>query len=195
VSEIDFEWIHAYAKDGGRAYEYVDKKIRQVGRGIETRRPLEIDRALYLKFAKLDGSPAACVEFAQTWGLLTTLALPGAEEPIDLWRDEIKHAKFWLRGLSEASVPLGRAVSFVTHVRVGVEFNSSRETPRLLLTPTNLRDAMLLQLVQAIAGGVVIQVCEQCGEWFTAGGDARRSVAKFCSERCKNRHHYERRTK
>jgi hypothetical protein len=38
--------------------------------------------------------------------------------------------------------------------------------------------------------------CDQCGKSFTRGqGGDRRSIAKFCSEKCKNRFHYVRRCK
>ena len=127
MSYIDFEWARAFAKEGGPAYEYSRGKIRQIGRGIDDgRRPLEIDQSLWSRFAKLDGrSPSACVEFAHAWGLLTIPAVigsaVGAEEPLDLWRSEIERVGFWLRGLSAARVPFGKAKTWVTEIKVGVE--------------------------------------------------------------------------
>jgi len=64
----------------------------------------------------------------------------------------------------------------------------------ILLRPITLMDAMLLQLAQAQAGGGSIATCQQCGKWFEVGAEGKRKVAKFCSDQCRNRFNYERRT-
>jgi len=66
----------------------------------------------------------------------------------------------------------------------------------LSLRPKVLVDAMRVQLAQSIAGGNEISVCEVCGSWFEKGGrggDAKRSIARFCSDKCRNQFHNERR--
>ena len=68
--------------------------------------------------------------------------------------------------------------------------------PALVLQPQNLLDAMYLQLAKFVAGDGVLRTCKQCGEWFECGAtESRRSIALFCSERCKNRFHYLERAK
>ena len=65
----------------------------------------------------------------------------------------------------------------------------------MVLQPPNLLSAIYLQLATAVAGGNSIRACAECNKWFHTGiGDkVRRSVAIFCSEECKNRHHYKQR--
>ena len=84
--DIDFEWAR------GLDYEYRDGAIRQIGKRKE-RSPFEKAPGLYLTFAKLDGTPEACVDFARAWGLLTTPASSAAEEGLEVWRREIRKMK------------------------------------------------------------------------------------------------------
>src|SRR5262249_6759337 len=99
---IHFEWSrgHAYGwaapREGGAwmllptdASVPPSPLICQRGKGRERYRPLEIHESLYLDFAALDGSPEACLGFAQRWGLLTRHAAPGAAEPVSEWRKQI----------------------------------------------------------------------------------------------------------
>jgi hypothetical protein len=68
--------------------------------------------------------------------------------------------------------------------------------PTLSLRPQNLIDAMRIQLAQSIASGNLINVCPICGAWFEKGGrggSAKRSIARFCSDKCRNQFHNERR--
>ena len=66
--------------------------------------------------------------------------------------------------------------------------------PALVLQPRTLLSAMLVQIAQSRASGASIHVCEQCQKWFEVGVGAKRAlVTKFCSDRCRNRYHYEQR--
>jgi len=201
---IDFEWTRRRA-DGGIGYECVDQKIRQVGRPSEKLRPLEIHPTLYLDFAKLSAAPAKpltaeaiaeCVKFAKTWGLLTMHAREGAEEDLHLWQREIKKMKGLIAMAPMIRTANSRRVrAHVTSVDISLESRLPDARPALVLQARTLLDAMLVQFAQSTASGNSLHVCAQCGEWFEvgAGADAKRSVAKFCSDRCRNRHHYERR--
>lgn len=192
---IDFEWTRA-SRTAGSAYEVAEGKIRQLTTGRTRFRPLEEHEALYLIFAHLDGSPEACLSFAQTWGLLTTPAQRGAAESVDYWRREIKEMNAWLLRVSNFKVA-GRIRAKLTTIDVALEFGMPDVSPALLLKPNTLLGAMLVQFAQSEASGNSLHRCAQCGNWFERGGrggkNRRRSISVFCSESCKNKHHYERR--
>lgn len=199
--EIGFEWTRA-----GR-YEIAaaptDKKlqvIRQIGRGRENYRPLEIDLAnLHLRFAELADDDAT-VAFANAWGLLQTEARQGAMESLDSWRREIRKMRGILSVLGAKTTEPGgflrRGGDSLRLTKIDVLLRGGPGTrPTLLLKPPDLLSAMWLQLANSIASGSSIRECAECGNWFHTGiGEkVRRSVAIFCSEKCKNQHHYKQR--
>jgi hypothetical protein len=59
----------------------------------------------------------------------------------------------------------------------------------LKLMPSSLRDALWLQLAQAILEGARIRKCRYCNEWFRAGPgkDRRRADAEFCKDEHRKR--------
>jgi hypothetical protein len=210
---IGFEWPR------GRSYEIVEPPlprskndplaktidephIRQTGRTEKEtpeRQPLEIHPSLYLDFAKLDGSAEfaeACRRFAQNWGLLTQYAEPNAQEPLSLWRREIKTMKDTIerlrRAFEEKIIP-SRGDWIPTDLQLVLAFPGKPDgRPVPLFRPRTLRDAMRVQLVQSIARGNAVNVCPVCGGWFERGGrggDVKRSIARFCSDRCRNAFH------
>jgi hypothetical protein len=200
---IGFEWTR------GRTYECgpsisnkAARVIRQVGRGSDAFRPLEIKRVSkpYLEFANLSGTPEQCIKFASTFGLLTLPARNGAEERLDFWQREIKKMKGSIAMFEATSDQPGGILRTVASRRVNAKMASidvwlecpdPNARPVLIWKPRSLLDAMLLQLAQTIAGSGSIHVCKQCGNFFEAGSnEGRRSIAVFCSESCKNRHHY-----
>lgn len=193
---IEFEWLRGHAYEAAKDPEG-KRVIRQIGRGRDRFRPLEISPALYLTFAALDGSPEACVGFAQLWGLLTTPAHVGAAEPHDAWQREIKRMKSLISMARMVRTANSRRIRLVmTSIEVALlsgELDAWDAKPALVLQPRTLIDAMIVQLAQSRASGNSLQNCEQCGRWFEIGASAKRNVAKFCSDRCRNRHHYERR--
>jgi hypothetical protein len=196
---VDFQWTRAFAKAGNQAaYAYSRGEIRQIGRGKERYRPLATD-GLYLRFAELDGSPEACVAFANTHGLLTkhaNLTNPPSE-PLETWRREIRRMKTLSSMLPDV---VKFANSRGTYAVVG-ELNvllvpraGPNASPTLVLEPNTLLQAMNLQMAKFVAGGGSWFSCEQCGGQFERGGDSdRRSDARFCSDLCRVRNH--RRTK
>jgi hypothetical protein len=187
---FEFRWPrpHRCALDGG--------VIRQVGRGRDNHwEPLKHVPDLYLKFAELDGSGEACMDFAGKYGLLTTPAKIGAAERVEGWQPEIRKMK----GLISMVGTVGththsyRMIMRVTEVTVALLSGEpgGDVKPTLVLQPKNLLDAMKVQLASAAAGGVSLHTCAQCGRWFPVGDKAKRSVARFCSDRCRLRFHYE----
>jgi hypothetical protein len=202
---IDFLWSK------GRAYEIVvpsgprskdpfalhvrEAMIRQKGKGCDSVRPLDIHNNLYLDFVKL-ADPAACAEFASRWGLLRKRCEAGAEEPLSFWRAEIKRMKDTLGGLRRAfeeKHPIAMRGAYIVPLDVKLVPGKPDGRPSLALEPHDLIDAMRVQLAQNIAGGNTLHTCEQCSQPFESGATAKRIIAKFCSDECRKRFHYEHR--
>jgi hypothetical protein len=210
---VGLEWTR------GADYECVPSRsaqvIRQVGKEQAPVRPLD-NPELYLSFSNTDPAAASILTFARNYGLLTRRAGAGAFERLDFWQREIKKIKGLISLLAvKDAVPGGiirtansRMVRFkATSINVVLESRPKLEKgrpifdpdnpnnrPVLVLEPQNLRDGMLLQLAQRVATEGSIYICKQCAKPFEAGvGESRRSIAQFCTERCKNRYHYLRR--
>jgi hypothetical protein len=190
--------------------------IRQIGRKEIPVRPLD-NPGLYLAFANLDRDAVACLTFAREFGLLRTEAHDGAAERLDLWQREIRKMKSLTSMLGAGDDTPGgvirtansRMVKFkATSIDVVLESrpkldqrgraipdpHNPNNRPVLVLQPQNLLEGMFLQLAQRVATEGSIYICKQCAKAFEAGvGESRRSIAQFCTERCKNRYHYLRR--
>jgi hypothetical protein len=193
--DIKFSWtrFHSYeiAKVGSR------KLIRPAGRKSDQVDPLKIetDKPLFSRFAALDGSDEAISQFAQTWGLLRSEKSTEGEFLPD-WQAEIERMRQQITFLTDEPPrrPANGGAWKMTALDVllvpkSAEADGDRYT--MLLQPRNLLEAMNLQLAKSVASGGAIRACKQCGEWFEAGaGESRRSIAIFCSEKCKNRFHY-----
>jgi hypothetical protein len=192
---ISFEWSRGYG------YEISGDVIRQTLRGRDRTHPLEIHKTLYLAFAGLDGTPDVCLEFARAWGLLTTRAKLDASEPLDFWRKQIRSMNAWIRGVPMIRTANSHRVE-ASMASVDVVLASGDPwvpglatipKPTLVLRPHSLFDAMMVQLALSTAGGNMLATCEQCGSPFEVGASGKRSIARFCSDTCRNRFHYERR--
>jgi hypothetical protein len=194
--DIDFEWTR------GRTYEIAtsadDKAvqvIRQTSRGRDTFEPLTVPTKSYLAFAELDGSPETCLAFARAWGFLTLQARKDAAERLDSWQSEIRKMKSRINMVATVRTANSRRVRMsMTSLDVALLSGEPNTRPALVLQPRTLLDAMYLQLAQSHASGAALQTCAQCEKWFEVGADGKRSVARFCSDTCRNRFHYERRS-
>jgi hypothetical protein len=199
--KINFEWSRAFPKAPGEsAYEFAGGKIWKIGRGVQRYFPLENEQ-LFLEFAQLHGSPAACVSFAERFGFLQWPARshpPAPFEELNFWQREIKRMMALIRALPTV---VRVANSRGTYARVGkidlllVPGSGLNSTPVLVMEPGNLLDAMNLQLAQFVAGGNPLLTCQYCHAFFAAGRGAKRSIAKFCSDDHRNKYHNERRSK
>jgi hypothetical protein len=199
--EIDFEWTRGFAYELALGPKRA-QVIRQKGTRLERFWPLRTHESLYLLFAKLDGSPEECLQFASRWGLLGMNVIPGTEEEVDLWQHQIKFVRAWIQSLDAGHVgkpfvtktgSLFRTRAKITSLDVLLSSGVPGARPAMVLQPRTLMDAMMLQLAQSAASGNEILACQQCGEWFEVGADTKRTVAKFCSDRCRFRFNYERR--
>jgi hypothetical protein len=159
-----------------------------------------------VRFANLDGSEESCVKFAKAYGLLKAQSSDQAER-LDFWKREIHKMKVLESALQlqvNEDAPGGitifgttrKAPISLTSVRAILVPGSPGERPKLSFRPETLLDAMHLQLGLFLSTEGSLQSCKQCGKWFERGTTkARRSIAVFCSEKCKNRFHYVVRTK
>jgi hypothetical protein len=142
------------------------------------------------------------VKFARAWGLLETPAAKGAMETVDNWRREVGK----MEGLISVLAPKNQQPGGILRSGPGIRFQATKidvavlsveagSRPTMILEPPTLLSAIYLQLATAVAIGKSIRVCAECSRWFHTGiGEkVRRSVAIFCSEECKNRHHYKQR--
>jgi hypothetical protein len=196
VAKIKFEWTRAFAKSPGEpAYALAGGTIRQVSRGKQSYSPLE-NQALYLDFAQLK-TPHEYLAFVEKWGLLmapASASAPLPSEDLSFWRAEIKRMLGLVRMLPTV---IKTANSRGTYARVGsvdvllVPGTGPDARPVMVMEPGNLLQAMNLELAQSVAGGAALNECQQCKRWFEAGRGAKRSIAKFCSDSCRNRFHYE----
>jgi len=201
--EIGLRWSKA------RAYEMANVKGAQLIRPVGERRypvePFKIvgNEPLHVRFANL-GSEKSCVEFANAYGLLKS---SDEAERLHEWKREIENVKMLASGLQlqvNEDTPGGitllgssrKAPVELTSVAAIIVPGSSGKRPKLSLEPKKLLDAMYLQLGLFLSTDGSLQSCKQCGKWFERGTTkARRSIAVFCSEKCKNRFHYVERTK
>jgi hypothetical protein len=207
---IDFDWPRAFQ------YKLASSKqgqvIQQTSVNTERTWPLRYNGKLYLEFANLDRSPEACLKFATRWGFLgfrgkgadeppvPTPPKKGAEEQVEDWRSAIGFMKQWLdalRGdyggqlnqlLRTRGALVGRSRTKITNIDVFLaEEPEGRRS--LVLKPPSLLDAMKLQLAQSAGSGNDFKTCPRCGRWFEAGAHGKRTVAKFCSDKCRNQFH------
>jgi hypothetical protein len=201
VIEIGLQWSKA------RAYEATNvggvRFICPIGDRRYPVEPFKIAGDLHVRFANLDGSEESCVKFASAYGLLRSRE---KAERLDEWKREIRDIKLMISGLQLQVIEdtpggitlLGssRKVSVrLTPIDAVLVPGSSDMRPKLSLEPATLRDALYLQLGKSLTEGS-LQPCKNCGEWFELGTTkARRSIAIFCSEKCKNHFHYVKRTK
>jgi len=192
--DTEFKWSRGFEYEIG-IHEGM-RVIRQSSRTRQTFEPLKVPTKLYLAFSELDGSPEAYVDFARKWGLLEKPADEGAWEFVHVWRSEIKKMKNLIGFVSMVKTEDGRRLRMeMASLKAFLVSGEPNTRPALVLQPPSLLEAMKLQLAQSHASGAALQRCSQpsCGKWFEVGAAGKRSVAKFCSDTCRNRYHYERR--
>jgi hypothetical protein len=197
--DISFEWKRAHEYECVRVRGH--KWLRAIGKGRENFEPLkiEMEKPLYLWFADLDGSEESCLRFARVWGLLTTES-PAGEEMLETWQEQIqamRQAREFFGPIDTLPAELarkrraGEAWKLTNLDMLLVPKRAEADRFAMMLQPRNLLAAMYVQLAKSVAGGGSLRNCKQCGEWFETGAsDSRRSIAIFCSEKCKNRFHY-----
>jgi hypothetical protein len=203
VSEvkIDFEWSRAYCTEpGAPAYAIENGKIRQIGGDPKKRKkqsysPFKLGNPVYLEFARLDGSPQACLAFAENYGLLcepVRLSKPPSED-LSFWRSEIKRMAANIRMLPDV---VRVANSRGTFAKVGkidvllVPGVGVDAPPVMVMEPGDLLQAMNLEMAHFISGGGRLIPCRNCGLMFQAGrAGGKRAIAQFHNDECKHAFH------
>lgn len=191
---LDFEWTRAYSPKGS-GYEIRNGKITQVGVRKQAYSPFRLGFPIYLEFSQLVQTPEACLSFAERYGLLTSPAqlskLPS--EDLSFWISEIKAMLAKVRMLPNA---VKQANSRGTIARMGkldvllVPGAGPDASPVMVMEPSDLLQAMNLQLAHFISGGGSLNPCRHCGLIFQAGrAGGKRTLAQFHSDECKNAFH------
>jgi hypothetical protein len=169
---------------------------------ITYQRPLEREPSLYAEFAKLDGSEQSCLEFAQQYGLLIVSRYPDLlhlceAETLSFWRAHIKSIRDMIAlcelghsNPAEAFRQFGkREFSLYGDLELSLSIKSPRTPPSIDVRSTYLLAAIELQAIQSIIAGRKSIQCIECSKFYEIGGGARRSLSKFCSQRCKDTYH------
>jgi hypothetical protein len=190
---IRFEWSRAFAiRPGAPAYAFKNGKILQVGERRQTFSPLRLGEVhpLYLEFAQLDGSPDACVAFAEKYGLLcepAKLTKPPSEE-LSFWKAEIRRMLVSARMLPTRIRTVNSRGTFAKVGNVDVLLvpgAGADALPRMVMEPSNLLQAMNLEMAHRISGGARLAQCRNCGILFQSGAGGKRAVAQFHSNECR----------
>lgn len=173
------------------------RRLVPAGAEADQRAPLEYHGRLYLQFAQLaeiDEAPESpsyydqfairAKEFADRFGLLVLPSQGGnslwhwheeamsVRRSVELWKDDPD--LFPTRLQHDQSV-----------ARVDVHITSADGRPIMRFVPPSLVQAISLQFLQAVLSGARVKACRHCGKWFEVGAGSRRSVAAFCTDRCR----------
>jgi hypothetical protein len=163
-------------------------RLVRLGGDLIRYRPLDHFEQLFRIFANDVRTPEDALVFAQRFGPSTVDGFDEEiGEPIEAtivhaegMREFLSYAggdkRLLARGIDAQVAPLGQ-------LDVALVLDPATTTPKLRLSPANLRDALWLQFGQALSGGASLRQCRHCGGWFEAGvGTGRRRDAKFCSD-------------
>jgi hypothetical protein len=198
--QVNFEWSRAYSsRPGAAAYAVKEGKIQQVGDRKQSYSPLKLG-ALYLEFARLDEkSPEACLRFAEKYGLLCKAAKIGnpPSEDLSFWRAEIKRMRGTVQMLPDVVRITNSRGTFAKVVTVDVLLvpgSGANTAPVMTIEPGDLLQAMNLEMAHFFSGGGRLIPCRNCGVLFQAGrAGAKRAIAQFHSDECRNAFHNARR--
>jgi hypothetical protein len=160
------------------------KRIVPNGGKLFPYQPLKHFNRLYKSFADIKDE-ALAVDFACKWGLLTSSDGSGELETF------LKEAEDFRKSLEQRRPSRKkRFPEFNAEVETAVlaDLKASLTTdPRgrlqLRILPSNLLEALWLQLAQTLATGTDIRTCLLCGQFFEVGPHSRKRLdAKFCSD-------------
>jgi hypothetical protein len=159
--------------------------------------PLKHFNRLYKSFADIKDE-ALAVDFACKWGLLTS------SDGSDELETFLKEAEDFRKSLEQRRPSRKKRIpEFNAEVETTVlaDLKASLTTdPRgrlqLRILPSNLLEALWLQLAQTLATGTDIRTCLLCGQYFEVGPRGQKRLdAKFCSDEHRIKFHSLRRPK
>lgn len=156
-------------------------------------KPLELRKALFQDFAELDGSEAACIDFAGKFGYLGFHHHRELGERLVDWRYEIQAMGDAIE-LSKRNPHL--LIGHRGKLSVDLAFVAGEGgRPSMQIEPSTLIDALWVQFAATVSVGQVVRSCNSCGKWFPTGPGARRSKSRFCDDQCRSNYHNRRRMK
>lgn len=133
---------------------------------------------LFSKFADVK-TPEDLLAFVTEYGRLTSGRKGDDVQPL------LRQAKS-MRACLRPRHPRIRPSMSMTNLRAWLATDKAKGTVSVKIAPKTLLDALWLQLGQSLAGGTEWKECRGCGTWFPVGGTSgKRSVAAFCSDKCR----------
>jgi hypothetical protein len=117
---------------------------------------------------------------------------------VDLWDKANTTLDFnrVIRALKQpASEPSSKGKPSGTDAKVLLKKDPIEGSARLCIRPSNLRDALWIQLAMAIDGNLNLRTCVECRSWFTLDASRGRSDKEYCSNACRMRAYRKRKGK
>lgn len=162
---------------------------------IVTYRPMDQFPGLFMEFAHTEQTLDGLKGFADKFGLLQRTPNLRAEYGMKIfeWRLEVRQMRratnMWAEERKGGSIArLIKIFSERAIAGTGVFLRAVEDPMRaeVYIKPSNLQEAMWMQLVTAIANNSQLRRCAQCPSWIVYGsGTGRRESAKFCSSACR----------
>ncbi len=169
--------------------EYVSPEIGDLrvlrGRSgkVETIRPLDGNRALFVELAGADKGERGAIAFANEFGPLFDTH-PVTMEVLPKY---VLNMSFALRAARNPNKFRDHfnALSDRGSIKVLIGFGPNLD---IRLVPESLYSAACLQLGMHIASGGQLHACDYCGKSFVSGPNTRRrKTAKYCGKPCRQR--------
>jgi hypothetical protein len=149
-------------------------------------KPLRKVPDLFKIFAKIPRNADGVLSFVNIYGHFTNAGL-GCGDMVPTVLEEADRMSKCLDRLSSPRPSLGQDIPLTKLLGFVVADRASGGIA-LKLVPATLRDALWLQLAEALADGTKMRKCRYCDEWFRAGaGTDRRADAEFCSDEHRKR--------
>lgn len=205
ILDIDFEWPHdrigyeikerKRKEDSTALTDFSGEYIVRCGGSEEKDTPFKFFPTLYMEFAYLDGEAESCCEFAKKYGYLGLYPQrknnpgPGGESLSDWRRAIINMREAVTFGQNDPrALLIGRHEETEFLHLMGVLVPSPLDgMPSFRIRPRSLLGGMRLQFARVLTSpDLDVKACNQCGEWFEAGGERRRIDAIFCSNKCRD---------
>jgi hypothetical protein len=121
------------------------------------------------------------LKIAGSLGMLYATSEDGQEEEIKKW----ERVADWIQVIFGAE---SLAIRGFESIQVG-ELGLFLESSRLVVRPTNMRDALVYYACQRAASGTRVTPCRACGTPFLSGGSRGKgkkiASSKFCCDQCR----------
>jgi hypothetical protein len=162
------------------------------GRGGPPRyyHPLEAHPALWCEFAAECVDDHGILRFANKYGLLGNNH-DGPESSLDVIDDTLREARV-ARAIAahhDAGSKAEAMEVFNDYAQplliAGIQCGKAGKQ-EIKMVPRTLRNALRLQMMDAITGQIPVRRCKNCTTWFPYGPGQKATVRKqFCSDRCR----------